>query len=109
MPDTDPPPTRPNNEIPASQSYVDDAIACAIADVKEHFDRGVATVVGELRESRRVLDIVLERLDNERDARRRGLSIVKDDIYRLDEKVHGKLRKAAEALVGDPAAGANGG
>jgi hypothetical protein len=109
MPDSDPPPTQPTPDVPANQKYVDDAIAMAIADVKEHFDRGVATVVDELKENRRLMGIVVERLDSERDARRRGLRIVKDDISRLDEKVEGKLRKAGEALLGDVAPGANGG
>jgi len=109
MSDSDPPPTQPTPDVPANQKYVDDAIAMAIADVKEHFDRGVAAVVDELKENRRLMGVVLERLDSERDARRRGLRIVKDDISRLDEKVEGKLRKAGEVLLGDAAPGANGG
>lgn len=109
MPDSEPPITKRTSDLPASQHYVDDAVASAIADVKAHFDKGVRTLLDELRENRRVMNLILEKTDAERDSRRRGLRIVKDDISRLEERVKGKLRKAAEALVGDESAGANGG
>jgi hypothetical protein len=109
MPDSDPPDTRPPSELPASQHYVDDAIATAIADIKQHFDEGIKTVVRELLENRRVNAALVEELAKERASRRNGLRIVKDDLLRLEERVLVKIRRLESGLPADePAPGHNG-
>lgn len=118
MPDSDPPPTKPTNEMPASRCYVDDAVAGAIADIKEHFDRGVRALLEELRENRRVAGAVQELLEKERESRRRGLRIVKDDVSLAEGRVNQRVDELAERVdkvearltpPPEPAAGVNGG
>lgn len=124
MPDTDPPPTEPTPILhaaagtkpppapvvaPETKQYVDDAVAAAFLVVQEHFDKGVAALLGGLKENHRVLEAVLEALEREQAARRRGLGILKGDIREVETRLNEKIQRVAQGLPPEvPPAGPNG-
>lgn len=91
MADSTPPDTRRPVEAAATQRYVDDAIAAAVVSIKNHLDEGFATVAAELQSSRRVLEAVEAELSSERDARRRGMQIMKRGIRSIDSRLNNHI------------------